>query len=97
MGVAAADEHAVLFDKAEPRGGFARAGEGARVAGGAEEGEEARGLGGDSGAAGEGVEGDAFAEEESADGAVDGGEVGGRVDGVAFRVVPGYAGEGVGG
>jgi len=88
MGVAAANEHAVFFDEAKPRSGFARAGEGARVASGPEDGEEVGRLGGDAGAPSEGVEGDAFAEEEGADGAV---------DGVAFRMMPGYAGAGKGG
>ena len=60
-------------------------------------GEEGGGGGGDAGAAGEGVEGDALAEEEHADGAADGGAVGfgvGRERG-AFGEVPGYAGGGL--
>jgi len=86
----AADEHAVFLDEAEAGRCFARAGERVRVAGGAEEGEETCGGGGDAGAAGEGVEGDAFAEEDFADRAADGGAVGfgGGGEGKAFRVVP---------
>jgi len=57
-------------------------------------GEERGRGGGDAGAAGESVESDALAEEEHADGAVDGGAVGFGVgwDLAAFGEVPGHAG-----
>ena len=43
MGIAAANEHAVLFNEAEAWSGFAGAGESVGVASGSDKGEEARG------------------------------------------------------
>ncbi len=91
MRIAPADQHAVFLHEAEPRGGFARAGEDPRVASGAHVGEEVGSGGCDAGAAGERVEGDALAEEEGAAGPAYGGDVRYRGEGRAFGEVPFYA------
>lgn len=88
MLVHAADQHAVLFDEAEARGCFARAREDAGVARGAHELQHVPRLCGDAGAAGEGVEGDALAEEELACGAAHGGDGFDGCEGGAFGEVP---------
>lgn len=72
MRVGAADEHAVLFDEAEPGGRLARAGEDARVARVADQRDELAAARGDAGAPREGVERHALAQQDAPHGALDG-------------------------
>lgn len=88
MGVGAADQDAVFLNDPEARGRLPRSGEGAGPAGFAEGGGERGGFGGDAGAAGEDVEGDAFAEQDLAHGPAHGRDVRDWRDGLAFLDVP---------
>lgn len=71
VGVGAANQHAILLDEAETGRGFARAGENSRVSRRADAPDEVAAGAGDTGTAGEGVEGDALAEEDAADRSAD--------------------------
>ncbi|KHO11639.1 hypothetical protein MAA_10881 [Metarhizium robertsii ARSEF 23] len=94
VGVGAAHQHAVLLDEPEARGGLARARQDARVAGAADQRDDAARLGGDAGAAGERVEGHALPEQDAARGAGHRGHLdlaagrGRRVQRRALGVVP---------
>lgn len=71
VGVGAAYQHAVFLDEAEPGRGLARAGENSRVSRSADAPDEVAAGAGDTGTAGERVEGDALAEEDAADRSAD--------------------------
>lgn len=90
MGIRPANQHAIFFHHPEPGRCLAGTGQGTLPAVGAQSPDESGAFGGDAGTAGEGVEGDAFTEEDFANGAADGGAVvGWRVgEGVAFFNVP---------
>ena len=64
MAISPPHEHGVFLRQTEPRGGLARAGDGAGVAGVAQEGGQRAGGGSDAGGTGEDVEGGALALQE---------------------------------
>lgn len=71
VGVGAADQHAVLLNEAETGSRLARAGENSLVSRSADAPDEVAAAAGDTGTAGKGVESDALAEEDAADGSAD--------------------------